>query len=195
MVRGRIITCPRGGADMRLAVVCLAALAAAGCQRPADTQPTANTAGVPGPTVATSVAPENSDAIVPKIALPGVFKPIPERSTDDLIAEVEHPSTKDRLPLVAELAKRTKDRDPILPVLNRLLLDGRYIVRVAAATAAVALDLDHVDRRATDLAATINGKSQMPVYGPLLEDAAELRQIRTAAVPGLGQVIERELNA
>jgi hypothetical protein len=195
MVRERIITCPRGGADMRLVACCLAALAAAGCQRPADTEPTANTAGVPGPAVATSVAPESADAIVPKITLPGVFKPIPERSTDDLIAEVEHPYTKDRLPLMAELAKRTQDRDRILPVLNRLLLDGRYIVRVAAATAAVAIDPEHVDRQATDLGATINDKAQMPVYGPLVEDAPELRQIRTVAVPGLVRIIERELNA
>ena len=161
---------------MRLFACCLAALAAAGCHRPADTKPTTTTVARSGPAVATSssgtVRPmADPEATVPKITLPGIFKPIPERSTDDLIAEVEYPSTKDRLPLVAELAKRTQDRDRILPVLNRLLLDGRYIVRVAAATAAVALDPEHVDPRQTDLGATMNGKAQMPVYGPLVEDA------------------------
>jgi hypothetical protein len=129
------------------------------------------------------------------VTLPGIFKPVPDRSTDDLIAEVEHPSTRDRLPLIAELAKRARDRDRILPVLSRLLLDGRYIVRVAAATAAVALDAEHVNQRATDLGATISGKAQMPVYGPLVEDAPELRRIRALAVPVLVRVIERELNA
>jgi hypothetical protein len=184
---------------MRRLACCLAALAAAGCHRPAETRPTANVVEVPGPAVATSqsrpTTPGDPDAPVPKVKLPGIFKPIPERSTDDLIAEVEHPSTKDRLPLAAELAKRDTDRDRILPVLNRLMLDGRYIVRVAAATAAVALDPEHVDRRATDLATTINGKAQMPVYGPLVEDAPELRQIRAVAVPGLVRAIESELNA
>jgi hypothetical protein len=178
-------------------VACFLAALAAGCHRPADTRPGAHTVEVPGPalvTAATANPPTGPAAPATKVTLPGIFRPIPERSTDDLIAEVEHPSTKNRLPLVAELAKRESDRDRILPVLNRLLLDGRYIVRVAAATAAVALDPEHVGRRGTDLGATIHGKAQMPVYGPLVEDAPELRQIRTLAVPGLVRVIERELN-
>ena len=69
-------------------------------------------------------------------------------------------------------------------MLNRLLLNGRYIVRVAAATAAVALDPEHVGRRGTDLGATINGKAQMPVYGPLVEDAPSYARFGLRPFPG-----------
>jgi hypothetical protein len=128
-------------------------------------------------------------------SISGIFKPIGERTTDDLIAEVEHFATKDRLPLIAELATRTQDRPRILPVLKKLFLDGRYAVRVAAATAVVALDPEHVSRHAVDLSAVRGNKAQAPVYGPLQDDTPELRQIQAAAVPGLVRVLDKETTA
>ena len=168
----------------------LVAAAAAGCHPSPDTQPAPP---APATAVASTTAEPTADAPPPKLTLPGIFKPIPERSTDDLLIEVEAPGTRDRLPLLAELAKRTADRDRIRPVARKLMLDGRYAVRVAAAMVVVAVDAEHPHPAATDLVGAITNRTQMPVYGPLIEDTPELRQIRTLAVPGLVKAIEREM--
>src|SRR5215212_10682055 len=114
---GRMITVsPPEGPAMRHPAWALAAVAAVGCHRAADTQPAPTTA----PTVAVAQVsttmpavpahPTATGAATPATGLPGIFKPIPDRSTDDLLLEVEAPGTRDRLPLLAELANRAGDR-------------------------------------------------------------------------------------
>ena len=187
---------------MRLLTCALAALAAIGCDRISSGPPST-------PATPTSTSPERppetrttpfanrtpvAEPTIPKSTLPGIFKPIPERSTDDLLNELEAPTTKDRLPLLAELAKRTSDCERIRPAVRKLMLDGRYAVRVAAAMVALALDAEHPATSVTGLMGAIDNKFQSPVYGPLLEDTPELRQIQSVAVPGLVAAIEREMD-
>jgi hypothetical protein len=187
---------------MRHPAWALAAVAAVGCHPAADTQPTATTT----PTVAVAAAPTTMPAVpahpiaigaVTPLAgrgLPGIFKPIPDRSTDDLLLEVEAPGTRDRLPLLAELAKRTGDRDRVRPVMVKLQANGVYAVRVAAAMVAVALDAEHPGPAAADLIKAVSDRAQTPVYGPLVEDTPELRRIQALAVPGLAKAVEREMD-
>ncbi|HKB03141.1 MAG TPA: hypothetical protein VKD90_13025 [Gemmataceae bacterium] len=116
-----------------------------------------------------------------------------DRPTDELLANLEKPDQKELLPLIAELASRPKDKEKVLPAMMKLQVDGRYIVRVAAATARVALDPDHPGKYATTLESALRFRHQAPAYGALVEDAPELRKIQKLAVPGLVKLIEREL--
>jgi hypothetical protein len=179
----------------------IAVVSIAGCQRsttsqsaPAVVTPLPRTTAEGPPPREVKASPTKSPS-TPSIPISGIFKPIGERSTDELIAEVEHPNTKDRLPLLAELAKRTKDRAKVLPVAKKQMLDGRYAVRVAAAMTAVAVDPEHARELAVDLNVAISARQQMPVYGPVQESTPELRAIQKTALPGLLRVLESELTA
>jgi hypothetical protein len=186
---------------MRRLAWALAAVAAAGCHpdpaaEPAPTTSSTTTAvGSTAPAVIHAASNATPAAAATQLTIPSLFKPIPERSTDDLLAEVEAPGTRERLPLLAELAKRTADRDRVRPVMAKLQENGVYAVRVAAAMVAVALDAEHPSPTANDLMTAIKNKTQTPVYGPLVEETPELRQIQVLAVPGLVKAIEREMNA
>lgn len=167
-----------------------------GCNRKSGFTPATDSAEttVIGPpprvvTPSTQATPKNQS---PTIST-GIFKPIPQRSTEDLIAEVEHPNTKDRLPLLAELATRKKDKERIIPVARKQMSDGRYAVRVLAAMVCVAVDPDHPSKYATDLNVAMSAKHQMPVYGPVQEDTPELRTVQKQLLPDLVKVIEADL--
>lgn len=130
---------------------------------------------------------------LPKLPISGIFRPIPQRSTEELLEEVQHFSTKDHLPLLAELATRPKDKALIVPKMGLLQTDGRYLVRVAAANVAVAIDADHVGKHATRVSSAVDRKTQFAVYGPIVEDSPDLRKIQKLSVPLLIRVLEKEL--
>lgn len=121
------------------------------------------------------------------------LKPISARSTRELLDEVEHPDTKDRLPLLAELARRPQDRLSIVPKMNLLQTNGVYAVRLAAANVAVAIDSENIGKHSTMVSAAIGFRYQAPVYGPLRESTPELVQIQKRAVPQLVKLIEKDL--
>ena len=180
-----------------IAILIVTALAVVSCNRKTEPVPTSGSSEItivgPPPrevTPSEATTPEKKSTPISS----GIFKPIPQRSTEDLIAEVEHPNTKDRLPLLAELATRTKDKDRILPVANRLMLDGRYSVRVLAAMVRIAVDPEHLSKHATDLNVALSGKNQMPVYGPIQEVTPELRTAQKLVVPNLVKAIEADLD-
>jgi hypothetical protein len=194
---------------MRLIPCCLviASLIAAGCNKNQSSQSVApatnsvtgsetDTLTITPRTVTTPATPAATTGQGGATAAPPVeksVKPLADRSTDELLADLEKPDQKEHLPLIADLASRPKDREKVLPAMMKLQVDGRYIVRVAAATARVALDSDHPGKYATTLDSALRFRHQAPVYGALVEDAPELRKIQKLAVPGLVKVIEREL--
>lgn len=172
------------------------ALVATGCKPPVESRPVESSLTVEGPPprVVPDRTPIGSRTTAGALlSIPSVFKPIPERTTDDLIAEVEHPGTKDRLPLLAELATRTKDKEKIIPAVRTRMSDGRYAVRVLAIMVCIAVDQERPGDYATELNVRFMSKAQMPVYGPIQEDTPELRRVRKLAAPNLVKILEKEL--
>lgn len=179
-----------------VAVLIVTSLAGVGCNRKAEFAPTSDSSEItvqgPQPRVVTPNEQTTHDKKAPTTST-GIFKPIPQRSTNELIAEVEHPNTKDRLPLLAELATRANDKERIIPVARKQMLDGRYSVRVLAAMVCVAVDPERPSRYATDLNVTLSRKDQSPVYGPIHEETPELRKVQKLVVPNLVKAIEADL--
>jgi hypothetical protein len=59
----------------------------------------------------------------------------------------------------------------------------------------VAVDQERPAEYATEVNVTIAGKNQLPVYGPIVEDTLELRQVRELSVRNLVKVLDKELAA
>ncbi|HJZ93156.1 MAG TPA: hypothetical protein VKE40_19925 [Gemmataceae bacterium] len=196
---------------MRSTALCLAAVAAlVGCNKGPGPE------SGPVPVTSTTVTPDRTGGSVDTITIPprvvsaitapskesgtAVSRPSPEppksladRPTDELLTELEKADQKEHMPLIVELASRPKDKAKILPAMMKLQVDGRYIVRVAAATARLALDPEKAAEYAPALGSALRFKHQNAEFGPIVEDSPELRKVQKVAVDGLVKVMEREL--